>query len=102
MIAKTGRKAIAGMLDGMDGLRETRLAVKMGIGRPSPGRKALGLLGPRPGMAALAAAATGLLAAGIWYYLRKRRQVTAHYNMGEGGFEPATRRPFEPAEAYRP
>lgn len=102
MIANAGRKAIAGMLEGVDGLRDSRLAVKMGIGRASLGRKALGLLGPRPGAAALAAAAAGLLVAGIWYYLRKRRQVAAHYNMGEGGWEPATNRPFEPAEANRP
>jgi hypothetical protein len=55
-------------------------------------KSALGDLGDRPGAIALSAVLLGLAIAAVALYLRKRRQVAQHYNMGEneGAWEGGT------------
>lgn len=98
MIGTAGRKAMEGMREGLQGLREGggRTIGKMGIRVPLGGRRWLGL---RPGPAALLAAAAAMAVAGLFLYLRKRRQVAEHYNMGGDNWEAASAG-IEPAETF--
>jgi hypothetical protein len=62
-------------------------------GRAAPRRKpGLDDLGASPGAIAAAAVLLGLALAALILYLRKRRQVAEHYNMGEneGAWEGGT------------
>jgi hypothetical protein len=82
MIETAGRTAMEGMRGGIRGIRKSggRALGKMGIRTPAGGpiRRI-----PGPGLAALLAAAAALGIAALVLYLRKRRQVAEHYNMGE-------------------
>lgn len=82
MIETAGRTAIEGMRGGIRGIRRSggRAIGKMGIRTP-PGDRIRRI--PGLGLAALAAAAAALGIAALILYLRKRRQVAEHYNMGE-------------------
>lgn len=98
MNQQAGRKALDGMRKGWDGLRAGggRLAGRMGIGGAAAARS-------RAGLIALGAATAALALAGILLYLRKRRQVAAHYTMGEGeaAWEGGVARNLEDAGALR-
>jgi hypothetical protein len=100
MIRIAGREALDGARDGMKaaGKAGGRLFGE-GFGRIG-GRAALKRgkrlddLGGSPGAMAVAAVLAGLAVAAVILYLRKRRQVAEHYNMGEneGAWEGGTLR----------
>ena len=109
MIRQAGRKVLEGMREwppASGWTRELRSTVAALPGRVrkraseerhSPWAGTIGGARFHPGLAALAAAGAVLAVAGILLYLRKRRQVAAHYSMGEGeaawegGIAPASR-----------
>jgi LPXTG-motif cell wall-anchored protein len=104
MIQQAGRKVLEGMREWpqaaggarrrMRELGEAAAALPRRLrARPSaesPSRWAGSLRGAgiRPGPAVLLVAGLALAIAGLLLYLRKRRQVAAHYTMGAGGAAP--------------
>lgn len=82
MIGTAGRTAMEGMREGLRGIRKSGGGAlgKMGVGTP-PAVRMRSI--PGPGAATLLAAIAALGIAALVLYLRKRRQVAEHYNMGE-------------------
>lgn len=102
MIKQTSRKAVYGMRDGVGGLWEGSLG-KLGVRNPVQARSRFAGIGRRPGLAAILSVVSVLAGAGLLLYLRKRRQVAEHYNMGEseGAWEGGTVPNLESAEPAR-
>ena len=82
MIQKVTRNAVYGMRNGVGGLWDSSLG-RLGVQNPVSKAPWWSAFSRRPGLAALLSALSALAVAGIVLYLRKRRQVTEHYTMGE-------------------
>lgn len=102
MIQQATRKAVYGMREGMGGLWEGSLG-RMGVRNPVQRSSWLAGIGRRPGLTAILSVLSAFAAAGLVFYLRKRRQVAEHYNMGEneGAWEGGTVPGHETAEPAR-
>lgn len=102
MIKQTSRKAVYGLLDGVGDLWKGGLG-RLGVRNPVQAGSRLSGIGRRPGLAAILSVISAFAGAGLLLYLRKRRQVAEHYNMGEseGAWEGGTIPNLESAEPAR-
>ncbi len=85
MIELVSRKTMGGMRDGVESLWDGggRIIGRLGVRNPLARRSWTDSLAARPGLRAFISVLSALTVAGIWMYLRKKRQVTKHYTMGE-------------------
>lgn len=84
MIQQVTRKAVYGLGDGVGRLWNGSLG-KLGFRKPVKGSFLLAGIARRPGLTAILSVFSALATVGVLLYLRKKRQVAEHYNMGETG-----------------